>query len=65
LIATGSDIVYRGFGEVRDLFTITEPVDNVISNVLYEIAEPCAQHMAATLYVCRRRVALDGAICRP
>jgi hypothetical protein len=31
--ARGSDIVTRGFGEVRDLFTITEKVDNIISNV--------------------------------
>lgn len=30
--ATGSDIVNRGFGEVRDLFSITERVDNIISN---------------------------------
>jgi hypothetical protein len=27
--ATGSDIVYRGFGEVRDLFTLVDPVDNM------------------------------------
>jgi hypothetical protein len=43
--ARGSDIVDRSFGEIRDLFTITEPVDNIISNVPYKIAEQCARHM--------------------
>jgi hypothetical protein len=43
--ARGSDIVDRGFGEVRDLFSLTEPVDNIISNVPYRIAEACARHM--------------------
>jgi hypothetical protein len=33
IFARGSDIVDRGFGKMRDLFTITEPVDNIISNV--------------------------------
>jgi hypothetical protein len=31
--AAGSDIVDRGFGTVCDLFDITEPMDNIISNV--------------------------------
>jgi hypothetical protein len=53
--ARGSDIVDRGFGEVRDLFTITGPVDNIISNVPYKIAEPCARHM---LKLAQRKVAL-------
>jgi hypothetical protein len=53
--ATGSDIVYRGFGEVRDLFFISEPIDNIISNVPYGIAEECARHM---LGIARRKVAL-------
>jgi hypothetical protein len=43
--ATGSDIVDRGFGAVRDLFSLTEPVDNIISNVPYGLAERCARHM--------------------
>jgi len=33
--ARGSDIADRGFGEVRDMFSITEPVDNIISNFPY------------------------------
>jgi hypothetical protein len=56
--AGGSDIVDRGFRgnfEVRDLFSITEPVDNIISNVPYGIAEACARHM---LGIARRKVAL-------
>jgi hypothetical protein len=53
--ARGSDLVYRGFREVRDLFGITEPVDNIISNVPYKIAEPCARHM---LKLARHKVAL-------
>jgi len=53
--ATGSNIKDYGFGEVRDLFTITEPVDNIISNVPYRIAEPCARHI---LKLARRKAAL-------
>ncbi len=53
--ARGSDIVYRGFGEVRDLFSIAAPVDNIIANVPYKIAERCARHM---LTIARRKVAL-------
>jgi hypothetical protein len=53
--ARGSDIVDRGFGEVCDLFDIAEPVDNIISNVPYKIAEACARHM---LTFVRRKVAL-------
>jgi hypothetical protein len=53
--ARGSDLVYRGFGEVRDLFDITEPVDNIISNVDYAIAETCAWHM---LTLVRRKLML-------
>jgi hypothetical protein len=45
--ARGSDIADRGFGEMRDLFTIAEPVDNIISNPPYKIAESCARHMLA------------------
>jgi 23S rRNA G2445 N2-methylase RlmL len=55
LSATGSDIVFRGFGRVRDLFTIVEPVDNIISNVPYGMAERCARHM---LTIAHRKVAL-------
>jgi hypothetical protein len=53
--ARGSDIVDRGFGEVRDLFSITDKVDNIISNVPYGIAELCARHM---LTLARRKIAL-------
>src|SRR5262249_42826765 len=35
LPARGSDIVDRGFGEVRDMFDITETVDNIVSNFPY------------------------------
>jgi hypothetical protein len=49
--ARGSDIVDRGFGEARDLFTITEPVDNIP----YRITEPFARHM---LKLARSKVAL-------
>jgi hypothetical protein len=45
LQARGSDIVDRGFGEVRDLFTITQQVDNIVSNVPYKLAERCVRHM--------------------
>jgi hypothetical protein len=53
--ARGSDIAYRGFGEVRDLFTITDSVDNIISNVPYGIAEACVRHM---LTIARHKIAL-------
>lgn len=53
--ATGSDIADRGFGEVRDLFSLTAPVDNIISNVPYRIAEQCARHMIG---LSRHKVAL-------
>jgi hypothetical protein len=33
LSARGSDIVDRGFGEVRDMFDLTETVDNIVSNL--------------------------------
>jgi hypothetical protein len=55
LVATGSDIVDRGFGDVRDLFSLTELVDNMISNVPYGIAEECARHM---IKLVRRKLAL-------
>jgi hypothetical protein len=53
--ARGSDLVYRGFGEVRDLFSVTEQVENIISNVPYKIAERCVRHM---LKLARYKVAL-------
>jgi hypothetical protein len=43
--ARGSDNVDRGFGEVRDLFSVTEKVDNIITNVPYSNAEPCVRHL--------------------
>lgn len=53
--ARGSDIVDRGFGTVCNLFDITEPVDNVMSNVPYKISVPCLRHM---LTFVRRRILL-------
>jgi hypothetical protein len=55
LVATGADLVHRGFGEVRDLFASHERVDNIISNVPYGIAEQCARHM---LTLARHKIAL-------
>jgi hypothetical protein len=43
--AHGSDYVDRGFGEVRDVFDIAEPMDNVISNVPYSKAELIIRHL--------------------
>jgi hypothetical protein len=43
--AKGSDYKPRGFGEVRDLFSITAKVDNVITNVPYSKAEECVRHL--------------------
>jgi hypothetical protein len=43
--ARGSDIKHRGFGEVRDLFTITEAVGVIISNIPYKNAEKYLRHM--------------------
>jgi hypothetical protein len=43
--ARGSDIVGRGFGDTCDLFTLTETVDNIISNVPYHLAEACVRHL--------------------
>jgi hypothetical protein len=45
----------RGFGTVREVFTLMGPVDNIISNVPYGITERCARHM---LTLARRKVAL-------
>jgi hypothetical protein len=55
LPTTDSDIVNRGFGQVRDLFDIVDPVDNIISNVPNGIAERCARHM---ITLARHKVAL-------
>jgi hypothetical protein len=43
--ARGSDYIDRGFGEVRDLFDLTEQVDNIITNVPYSKAEPCVRKL--------------------
>jgi hypothetical protein len=45
LVAKGSDHVDRGFGEVRDLRTITEPLDNVIANFPFSKAEEFIRHL--------------------
>lgn len=39
---------------MHDLFDLTEPVDNIVSNVPYGIAERCVRHM---LILARRKVA--------
>jgi hypothetical protein len=53
--ATGSDIVKHGFGTVQDFFDRTAPVDNVISNPPYCLAEDVAKH---ALGIARHKVAL-------
>jgi hypothetical protein len=51
LAIEGSDIRDYGCGfPVRDLFSITKPVDNIISNVPYGIAEKCARHMLTLVH---------------
>jgi hypothetical protein len=55
LQARGSDLIDRGFGEVQDLFSITEPVDNVISNIPYNKAEAFTRHILGLI---RRKAAL-------
>lgn len=67
LDARGSDIEDRGFGPVADVFGLTEPVDNIISNPPYGIAERCIRHH---LMLARDKVAAIlpmvfwGALCR-
>jgi hypothetical protein len=53
--ATGSDIVHRGFGEVRDFFSCTDGVDNIICNPPYRRAEAFLRH---SLELAKRKVAL-------
>jgi hypothetical protein len=53
--ARGSDLVDRGFGEVCDFKSITEPVENIVSNFPYSRAEEFARH---ALGLARRKVAL-------
>jgi hypothetical protein len=55
LQARGSDLIDRGFGDVRDLLSITEPVDNIISNVPFNKSEICARHIVGLV---RRKAAL-------
>jgi hypothetical protein len=55
LPAQGSDLIDRGFGRVRDLLRITEPVDNIISNIPYGNAEAFTRHI---LKLVRRKAAL-------
>jgi hypothetical protein len=43
--AEGSDVENRGFGMVRNLFDITEPLGNVISNPPFAIAEAAIRHL--------------------
>ena len=54
--ARGSDYVDRGFRgpfEARDIFTITEMTDNVITNVPFSKAEECVRHL---ITIVRRRL---------
>jgi hypothetical protein len=53
--ARGSDIVDRGFGEVRDLLTITEEIDNVMANFPFSKAEEFVRHLMPLV---RRRMLL-------
>jgi hypothetical protein len=53
--ARGSDYVDRGFGEVRDLFTITEKIDNAITNVPFGKAEKCVRHL---ITIVRRKLVM-------
>lgn len=55
LHATGSDIVDRGFGRVQDVFDRTEPLDNIISNPPFTLAERVARH---AFTIVRHRIAL-------
>jgi hypothetical protein len=55
IAARGSDLIDRGYGDVRNLFDITEPVDNIMANPPYRIAEACVRHMVS---IARRRVLL-------
>jgi hypothetical protein len=55
LVATGSDIVDRGFGAVRDVFCLNEPIDNAMSNLPYGKAEAIIRHL---LPLVRRRMLL-------
>ncbi len=43
--AEGSDIADRGFGTVHDLFSVAEPLDNVVSNPPFSVAEAMIQHL--------------------
>jgi hypothetical protein len=50
--ARGSDIEDRGFGEVRDFLSITEPVDNIMVNFPYKHVTEFTRH-ALTLARCK------------
>jgi hypothetical protein len=53
--AYGSDIADRGFGAVRDLFAITEEIDNIVTNPPFRIAEKVVRHI---LRIVRHKAAL-------
>jgi hypothetical protein len=58
LVAAGSDIVDRGYGyPVADFFDLTEPVDNVISNMPFGAAGRFIPH---ALELTRDKVAILG-----
>lgn len=49
----GSDIVDRGFGSVADFFSLTDPVDNIVSNPPFSPIERFVEH---ALTLARRKV---------
>jgi hypothetical protein len=53
--ARGSDYDDLGFGAVRDQFTITEKIDNVITNVPFGKAEKCLRHL---ITIVRRKLVM-------
>jgi hypothetical protein len=43
--ATGSDKFNRGFGQIRDAFSLDEPTDNVLSNPPFNQFEDAVEHL--------------------
>lgn len=55
LLAIGSDIVNRGFGERQSFFVRSAPVDNIITNPPFNQAQEFVEH---ALTIARRKVAV-------
>lgn len=55
LLAIGSDIVNRGFGERQNFFVRTAPIDNIITNPPFNQAQQFVEH---ALKLTRRKVAV-------